>query len=180
MEHRILVVDDEKPILELLCEVLHDHGFNVETANNGAQAIEAFQNNPHDLVISDLIMPGMSGLEVISTIKRLDKEVEVIILSGYATIDNAVKALRDYNAFDFLTKPLDNLDALLNTIEKALERKQLQKENKSLIEALKQANDELERRVKARTMELALVNERLRKELAERKETEKKLRQKRN
>ncbi len=176
MRSKILVVDDEMPILELLGEMLRDHGFDVEAVNNGTQAIKAFQENHHELVISDLIMPGISGLEVISTIKRLDKEVEVIVLTGYATIDNAVQALRNYNAFDFLTKPLDNLDALLNTIEKALERRQLQKENKSLIEALKQANDELERRVKARTMELAQVNERLRNELAERKEIEKKIR----
>ena len=130
----------------------------------------------YDLVVCDLIMPGMSGLEVIRKVKDIDEETEIIVLTGYATIDNAVQALRNHKAFDFLTKPLDNLDALYNTIEKALERRDLQKENQSLIRALKKANDELERRVEARTQELNEANKAMVNELTERKRTEAELR----
>ena len=176
MAAKILVVDDERPVLELLIEMLEDRGYEVEGVGDGGKALEKIAMTTYDLVVCDLIMPGMSGLEVIRKVKDIDEETEIIVLTGYATIDNAVQALRNHKAFDFLTKPLDNLDALYNTIEKALERRDLQKENQSLIRALKKANDELERRVEARTQELNEANKVMVKELTERKRTEAELR----
>ncbi len=176
MTSRILIVDDERPVLELLIEMLEDRGYAVDGISEGKKAVEAFRARPYDLVIADLIMPGMSGLDVIGQIKKMDEDAEIIVLTGYATIDNAIQALRNHKAFDFLTKPLENLDALYNTIEKALERRDLQKENRDLIQALKKANDELEQRVNERTLELNQVNEALRRELAEHEGTEAELR----
>ena len=114
MKTKILIVDDEPDILEILDSVLTGEGFKVERALGGEKAIEMFQSDPCDLVITDLRMPHMDGMEVIRQLKALDDDVEIIVLTGFPTIENAVLAMRDHGAFDFLTKPLEDLDQMLD------------------------------------------------------------------
>ncbi len=158
MNEKILIVDDEKDILRILNSILTKEGFEVRNACEGNEAIEIFKAEHFDLVITDIRMPGMDGIEVLKKVKALDKDIEVIILTGFATMDNAIEALRDGRAFDYLTKPLDDVDALIMTVNKALERRRLRKENRSLLNRLQQANTELEQRVEARTVELEKAN----------------------
>ena len=176
MNGKILIVDDEKDILRILNSILTKEGFQVRNACEGKEAIEVFKSGNFDLVITDIRMPEMDGIEVLKKIKALDKDIEVIILTGFATMANAIETLRNGRAFDYLTKPLDNVDELIMTVNKALERRRLRKENRFLLNRLQQTNTELEQRVEARTVELEKANERLQLELTERKRAEADLR----
>ncbi|MCD6399965.1 response regulator [candidate division WOR-3 bacterium] len=107
----ILIVDDDPSVRALITDALKAGGyFNTREVENGIQALEAFRKEPCDLVISDLKMPGMSGLELLRQIKGLNPSTPVIIMTGYPTIDISVSAMKE-GAFDFLTKPfiIENL-----------------------------------------------------------------------
>lgn len=146
---KIICVDDEPEILEILNDLLTSEGYAVRCAPDGEQAIEAFRREPADVIITDLRMPGMDGLEVLRTIKEIDDLTEVIILTGYGSLDTAVSALKNDGAFDFLTKPLQELDDLLLTIEKALSHRALCLENTLLMEELSRNQAHLAHRNKA-------------------------------
>jgi len=173
MEKKILVVDDEHDILNMLTGYLEEEGFDVNTASNGREAIKSFQSDPVPVVVTDMRMPGMDGLAVMRRVKELDEDVEVIILTAYAALDNVIEAFQ-YNqgAFDYLTKPLEDIGQLAIAIEKARESRRLRIENKSLVEQLKQAKANLEKRVEERTLELQEANQRLLHELDQRKRAE--------
>lgn len=107
----ILVVDDDQSTRRFITDALREGGYsNTREAENGIQALETFRKEPCDLVISDLKMPGMGGLEFLSQIKELNPSIPVIIMTGYPTIDIAVSSIKQ-GAFDFLTKPftIENL-----------------------------------------------------------------------
>jgi len=140
---KILIVDDEPDILELLSNLLTDEGYQVTAKSRGQEAIELFRSEPFDLVITDIRMPGMDGVEVLKAIKQLDEDVEVIILTGFASIDSAVRTLRQNGAFDYLTKPLEDIDALIYTIDRALEKRKLRLDINKKTEELAKANEEL-------------------------------------
>ena len=140
MNEKILVVDDEQDILEALDGILTPQGFQVRRASSGIEAIEIFKSEPFDLVITDIRMPQMDGMEVLKQVKQLDESVEVIMLTSFATMENAIMALRDDGAFDYLTKPLEDIDNLLIPVNQALERRRLRLENKNLIKKLEKAN----------------------------------------
>ena len=148
MPTKILLVDDEPELLNLFGSRLTVEGYAVTTAGRGEEAVALFQREPVPLVITDMKMPGMPGLEVIRRIKEMDSTTEVIVLTGFASIQDGVTALRDYDAFDYLTKPLESFDELLVTLSKAMERRRLRRENRELLQKLKQSNEELERKVK--------------------------------
>ena len=114
MNERVLIIDDEPDVLATLSTILKKEGHQVKGFSSGKDAIEAFQSAPFDLVITDIRMPEMDGLEVMKQIKKLDKHMEIIVLTGYASLDSAIKALRDNDAFEYLTKPLENIDAFIN------------------------------------------------------------------
>lgn len=120
----ILIVDDEPDILDILHDVLSGEGFNVTCAPGGGEAVEMFQAKPFDLVVTDMKMPGMRGDEVIKQIKRMDGNTEIIVLTGYASMEDAVNSLK-YGAFDYMTKPLEDLDQFINTVRQALAKRQL-------------------------------------------------------
>ncbi len=122
MKLKILIIDDEKMLLKTLNMLLTQEGFVVRSASDGNAAISMFESEHFDLVITDIRMPGMDGLEVARHIKRLDKDVEVIILTGFCTSDNAEEAFK-IGVFCFLTKPLEDLDELLIPVTRALERR---------------------------------------------------------
>jgi len=162
MIEKILIVDDEPDILEILYNVLLEEDYVVKKALGGKKAIDIFKSEPFDLVITDLKMPETDGIEVMKQIRAIDDKVEIIVLTGFGSIETAVKALRDYQAYDYLNKPFDNIDEILIAAKRALERRCLVKENSELVEALKNANEGLERRVKERTAELIEANKELR------------------
>ncbi len=137
MSDKILIIDDDPEVLGMLELILTRENYDVLRAESGEEAISLFQSHPIDLVITDMNMPGMSGLEVLKAIKQFDEEMEVIVLTGNATFENAVQALKEDGAFNYLTKPLDNIDDLLFSAKRAIEKRKLSSENKTLIEKLK-------------------------------------------
>ena len=131
---RILAVDDEPMIRNLISESLCQPGYHVETAASGGEAIDAVGKGEFDVVILDINMPDVSGIEVLETIRTKEQALEVIMLTGHATVPTAVEAMK-LGAYDFLTKPI-SLKELTVTVEKAYEKKQLVKENIILRDAV--------------------------------------------
>jgi len=130
MNNRILVVDDEEAIRDSLQGLFEDEGYLVQCAASGEEAVARFRKNPAGCVLLDIWMPGIDGLETLSRLKAVDADVPVIMMSGHATIDTAVRATRQ-GAFDFVEKPLSS-DRLLILIRNALEKRKLGIENKEL------------------------------------------------
>ena len=128
-EH-ILIVDDEQAIQLSLRGVLEDEGYRVTTVGTGADALRVLGDEAPDLVFLDIWMPGLDGLGTLTEIKRLRPEPAVIMISGHATIETAVKATR-LGAYDFIEKPL-SLEKVLLAVTHALERTRLARENESL------------------------------------------------
>ncbi|MNS42067.1 Transcriptional regulatory protein DegU [compost metagenome] len=120
---RILIVDDEPDMLAILREWFACFGGHTQTAADGFEAVRQLKAQPYDLVITDLMMPGLNGLQLLGIIKELDSTVEVIILTGEGTMEDAVIALRGGNAYDFLQKPLRSLAQLNESIVMALGRR---------------------------------------------------------
>jgi DNA-binding NtrC family response regulator len=122
---RVLVIDDEEVIRSAARRILE--GYDVTTAGNGREGLREMRKGPFDLVLTDLKMPGMDGIEVLKGAKELSPETEVIIITGYGTVKTAVEALQ-HGAYDYIEKPFTP-DALLNVIERCLESRRLRIEN---------------------------------------------------
>ena len=120
---RILVIDDEKGMRDLLEYELKNEGYAVFTAATGQEALETIRKEKISLVISDLKMPKMDGLEVLKAVKKIDPRLEVILATGYATVETAVNAIK-MGAYDFVQKPF-NISEVLALVEKALEKSEL-------------------------------------------------------
>jgi signal transduction histidine kinase len=120
---RILVVDDEPGIRDLMALELGGQGYQVVTAGDGEEALEKARAEPFHLVITDIKMPRRDGIGLLAEVKRIDPDIEVIMTTGFGTIDVAVSAMKQ-GAYDFLEKPCQ-LDTMLRTIEKALENRKL-------------------------------------------------------
>ncbi len=134
MSARILVVDDEEIVLKSCLRILGDGGFDVDTATNGADALRRVEEHHYDLIILDIMMPGIDGLEVLQRVKEAHPDIDVIMITGLSQIDIAVRAMK-LGAFDYLPKPFEP-DQLNLVIERALERRRLLQENVSLKSAL--------------------------------------------
>lgn len=130
----ILIVDDEKNYLVVLKELLGSEGYEVLTVDNSNAALEYIGNPDLDLVITDIKMPGISGMELLEEIKKTNFELPVIVMTAYGTIEMAVDAMKKH-AYDYITKPFRNEELKL-TVKKALEKYRLVKENRLLSEAL--------------------------------------------
>ena len=139
MKGRLLVVDDEKSIRDVLAQVLGYEGYEVVTAASGGEALTAFRSRPFDLVLLDVKMQGIDGLDTLAQLKAQDDDARVVMISGHGTIATAVQAVKQ-GAFDFLEKPLD-ADRLLVTVERALEHRRLASENVRLREGIARATD---------------------------------------
>ncbi|HID93922.1 MAG TPA: sigma-54-dependent Fis family transcriptional regulator, partial [bacterium (Candidatus Stahlbacteria)] len=131
---RILVVDDEPIVCKSCLKILNDLGYEVETVQSGQEALERVEKEPFDIVIVDLKMPGISGMEVLKTIRETYPDIIVIMITGYSTVETAVEAMK-LGAFDYIPKPFTP-DELSIRIEKALERKNLLRENRYLRQEL--------------------------------------------
>jgi nitrogen regulation protein NR(I) len=123
----VLLVDDSPDTLELMVEGLQEEGYQVEVAASGKEAVGKAKDRSYDIVLTDLVMPGMDGLEVLAHFTQAHPETVVIMLTGYATIETAVEAMKR-GAFDYLTKPA-KLDEILLVLERAKEFITLRSEN---------------------------------------------------
>jgi signal transduction histidine kinase len=145
MMKKLLLVDDEKDIREILSLALADMGYTVFEAENGIEALKLFQEVQPPIVMTDIKMPNMDGIELLQKIKRENPETEVVMITGHGDMDLAIKSLK-YEATDFITKPI-NVDALeislQRTQEKILTRKKL-KEYTENLEALIREKTELQ------------------------------------
>lgn len=126
----VLIVDDEAPIRESLQGVLQDEGYQAAAAESGESCLEMLRQTTFDIILLDIWLPGMDGLDVLQKIREFDNPPEVIIISGHATIETAVRATK-LGAFDFLEKPL-SVDKTLILLNNALQAKKLRQENKDL------------------------------------------------
>ncbi len=131
---RILIVDDEVSMCEFLEIMLHKNGYQVNSRQSARTAIKDLETETFDLVISDINMPEISGLELLQLIKQKYPGTEVIMITAYASTSTAIKAIKQ-GAYDYITKPFNN-DEILLTIEKALKNSQLQRENRRLQQEL--------------------------------------------
>jgi signal transduction histidine kinase len=132
----ILIIDDERPVLEGLREFLEDEGYEVHEAQDGPQGLSVFRAIRPDLVLTDLRMPGMSGIEVISEIRKLKENTAIIVFTGYGSLGSAVDAIH-LNVFDFITKPVD-LEYLKSTLVRARDTLQATRQVQAEIEYLRE------------------------------------------
>ncbi|MGI9255873.1 MAG: sigma-54-dependent transcriptional regulator, partial [Salinispira sp.] len=128
--NNILVIDDEQGIREIFQDILKDEGYQVFTAADGIQGLNMLQNEVIDLVFLDVWLPGMGGIEVLQNIKEKFPRIEVVIISGHANIELAVKAMK-LGAYDMLEKPI-GIDRILQLCKHVLELEDLRRENQSL------------------------------------------------
>ena len=126
----VLIIDDEHSIVDTLSSILEDEGYDVNTASSGEKGLEMFSRHNPDVILLDVWMPDMDGIETLKQIRARDKEVSIIMISGHSNIDTAVHAIK-LGAYDFLEKPL-SLDKVLILIRRALEKQNLEKENTAL------------------------------------------------
>jgi DNA-binding NtrC family response regulator len=126
----ILIVDDELIVRESLSKWFREDGFRVDSAENAAAALRKLQGGNWTLMFVDIKMPGMDGIELLGRVKEIDKSIIVIIITAFASVDTAVKALKE-GAHDYITKPIDP-DYLDHLVEKALQQRELQQENQQL------------------------------------------------
>ena len=130
----ILIVDDEKNYRLVLEALLAPEGYEIVTATNGVDALEMVREGDIDLVVTDMKMPGMTGMELLESCKKVKPEIPVVMMTAFGTIEMAVEAMKK-RAFDYITKPFQN-EQLKLTVKKALENYRLIKENRMLNQAL--------------------------------------------
>jgi len=160
-EKRVLVADDAEAIREMLGAFLANMGYRTDLACDGQSAIDLFIAHPYDVLICDLQMPHGDGLAVLAAVKALDPDTQVIILTGYATLQTAIESLR-LGAYDYQFKPVENMEIFARLVERAYYHRELLRENKRLVQALQEANAHLESEVAERTRDLQTANENLR------------------
>jgi response regulator RpfG family c-di-GMP phosphodiesterase len=148
----ILIVDDDRQVREVLHQIFLSAGYNCLLANDGREGVDVFKAGRPPLVVTDLKMPGMSGIELLQAVRRIDGDAAVIVLTGAADVKTAIDSLK-LGAYDFIMKPV-NVDELLIAAERAYERRQL------LIER-REYHELLERRVVEATRDLADAYQRL-------------------
>jgi len=139
MKTRILVVDDEKDALELMAEVFVSKGYEVDKASNGIEALRQVKQSEPDIILSDIYMPGMDGMELLKNITKDYPHIPVLMMTAYGTIDNAVEAMK-IGAKDYITKPL-RFEELHAKVERISQLSSLIKENEFLLNKLQQKYD---------------------------------------
>lgn len=138
---RILIADDDKVIAEVLRDVLASPERIIEICHDGQAAADKIQADGFDLVLVDLVMPKLGGLDVLKIAKQVNPDVIVIIVTGYASLETAVSAIKE-GAYDYVMKPC-KLDEFKIVIDRATEKIKLNKENKELLKKLQDASQEL-------------------------------------
>jgi DNA-binding NtrC family response regulator len=140
---QILVVEDSKPLREMLVHVLKDEQTHADSAKDGKEALDRYYNAPYDLIITDLNMPELTGIELIKKIREQDDLVEFIIITGYASLESAVEAIKA-GAFDYIVKPF-KVEELKVAVRNVRDKVILKKKNKALMEKLRSFYEEIDR-----------------------------------
>lgn len=140
----ILVVDDEPSLREIIGTSLKDDGWSVETAENGRLAFELLNQKPFHIVISDIQMPEMTGVELLEAVKAKFPSIEFVIMTSNATLESAIKAIK-LGAYDYLTKPFEDLTIVPNKMAQVAEKILLRQQNAELLKRLKTASQTLKR-----------------------------------
>jgi two-component system response regulator PilR (NtrC family) len=131
----ILVIDDEQEMQDILKQLLQEEGFEIETANSGKDGLDKLLEKSFDLVICDIMMPGIDGIKTLEKIKEIDTQQMVIMITSYASVENAVDAMKK-GAYEYITRPFRN-DEVLHIVNNAVKQKELVEENINLREVLK-------------------------------------------
>jgi len=153
----LLLVDDEPSILSALRRLFRPLGHKVLLAESGAAALAILAQEPVDLVLSDMRMPGMDGAQLLQAVRERWPEVARLLLTGYADIGSTIAAINQGEIQRYIAKPWDDQELLL-AVREGLERRRLRQENQRLLALTQAQNEQLERRVAARTAELSQVN----------------------
>jgi diguanylate cyclase (GGDEF)-like protein len=140
---RILVVDDKEIIRTTITQVLEDDGHEVITAVNGADALALYKEEHFPIVITDIYMPKMTGIDLLAAIKKINEKTQVIVMTSYASIDSAIATIRS-SAYDYLTKPFEDIELISNVVRRAAEKIRLERQTEHLIEMLQQKTEQLE------------------------------------
>ena len=138
---RILIADDDKVIANILNDIISNSERSVEICHDGQEAVDKIKEQSFDLIISDLVMPHKGGLEVLKFAKQLNPDVLVIILTGYASLETAVTAVKE-GAYDYIMKPC-KLAEIRIVVDRATEKIKFHKENKDLLKKLHEAYEKL-------------------------------------
>jgi len=141
LQINILIVDDDKTIADILKDLLSERGRSVDVCYDGLAAVESLQKNIYDLVIVDLVMPRVGGLDLLKYAKEIKPDVIVIIITGYASLETAIMAIKE-GAYDYIRKPC-KLEEIKIVVENAIDKIQLNRENKGLLQKLQDAYHEL-------------------------------------
>ena len=141
---KILTIEDEPPIRRGIVAYLSDSGFTMLEASDGPSGIDTFRREHPDVVLCDLRLPGMDGLEVLSTITAESPETPVIVVSGVSLLNYAVQALKR-GAWDYITKPIHDMAVLESAVRRSLDHAELLQQNRQYRENLESLNQELTR-----------------------------------
>jgi len=137
MKETILIIEDEEDILALLSGLLESEGYRIITACNGREGLDKFQECNPDLILTDVRMPIMDGIEVLREVKTKESDTEVIILTGHSDEATAIDCLR-LGAYDYFCKPLEDIDVLITAVARVLEKRDLELKNRSLVRQLEE------------------------------------------
>jgi len=167
INRNILVVEDDAAVADLFRQFLPRRGYDAHVVPHAEAAVEALAAGEFGLVLADKNLPGMDGIELLRHIKARDPDLDVIIMTAYADMPSLLAAVRA-GVYDYLVKPFDSLEEVVQKMDRALEKRRIVLENKRLIDYLQQANEqidamnrELEAQVVERTRQLEAANQRL-------------------
>ena len=138
----ILIADDEPAIRNLVGELLTDEGHTVTLAENGEDALEKFNRGWHEIVFSDIRMPKMTGIELLSEVMKINENTQFIIMTSHASVENSVAALKQ-GAFDYIIKPFEDLDLIIDTANRAIANLTAIRKQQYLLSTLSRQNVEL-------------------------------------
>ncbi len=141
LKEPVLVVDDERFFQELLVKILGQEGYDVTVAGSGQEALKAFHGGRYRVVVLDLVLPDLTGTDVLTRLREMDQDVAVIMVTAYASLESAIDALKA-GAYDYIRKPIVR-EYLLRSVERAFERQRLTVENRVLIQQLKARLEEV-------------------------------------
>ena len=139
----VLLVDDELVVLQAFVDILEDEGYTMFTAESGAAAVEILRAHTVDIVVTDINMPGMDGLELLSAIREMDAEIPVIMATAYSSIESTVESMRR-GASNYLIKPI-KVDLLRSVLAEATVKRRMLRRNRELTDELKSSNGELKK-----------------------------------
>ena len=141
MSLKILIVDDDRKLLSVMRNIFTEEGHEVDTCSDGLEAINRCVDMKYDMIITDLMMPGADGLEVLKETRKIDPDIIVVLITGFASLETAIQAIRE-GAYDYITKPF-KLEEIKILVNNAWDKIRLIHENRRLIKELQEAYNQL-------------------------------------